>query len=87
MRVRIVLLSVLISVVGPWSSGSARANFMLVPTDINGNQLRSGDQFRVVFLSSTTRDARSTDIADYDQFITNLAAAAGLDTYSGTPVT
>jgi hypothetical protein len=47
----------------------------LVPADINGNQLRPGDQFRVVFLSSATRDARSSDIADYDQFITNLSAA------------
>ena len=87
MNVRIVLLSVLVSVVGPWSAGSARADFMLVPADINGNQLRPGDQFRVVFLSSATRDAQSTDIADYDQFITDLAVAAGLDTYFGSPVT
>jgi hypothetical protein len=63
-------------------AGPARAGLMLVPAG-----LRPGDQFRAVFVSSATRDARSADIADYDQFITNLAAAAGIDTYFGAPVT
>ena len=82
MRVRIVLLAVLVSVVGPWYAGSARADFMLVPPGLN-----PGDPFRVAFLSSATRNAASPDIADYDQFITNLAVTAGLDTYFGSPVT
>ena len=36
---------------------------------------------------SATRDARSSNIADYDQFITDLAVAAGINTYFGNPVT
>jgi hypothetical protein len=81
MSVRVVLLT-LIVVVSLRSTGTARAAFMLVPTSLN-----PGDQFRAVFLSSTSRDARSANIADYDQFITNLAVTAGLDTYFGAPVT
>jgi hypothetical protein len=54
---------------------------MLIPSDLN-----PGDQFRVIFVSSTKRDAQSANIADYDQFITNLAVAAGIDTYFGSPV-
>jgi hypothetical protein len=61
---------------------SARADFMLTPAG-----LHPGDQFRVTFVSSATRNAASPNIADYDQFITNLAVAAGLDTYFGAPVT
>ena len=34
-----------------------------------------GDQFRLLFLSSTKTDATATDIADYNTFIQNLAAA------------
>jgi hypothetical protein len=82
MSVRIVLLTALISVVGPWGAVVARADLLLVPAG-----LHPGDQFRVVFLSSATRDAASSDIADYDQFITGLAVAAGIDTYFGAPVT
>jgi hypothetical protein len=55
---------------------------MLIPPG-----LQPGDRFRVMFLSSATRDARSANIADYDQFVTDLAVAAGLDTYFGSPVT
>lgn len=82
MNVRSVLLSVLFLVAGPWCAGSMRAAIMLVPAGLN-----PGDSFRVAFASSTTRDAQSSNIADYDQFITNLAVAAGLDTYFGSPVT
>ena len=38
-----------------------------------------GDQFRLLFLSSTTRDASSSDIADYNTFIQDLAAAGHAD--------
>ena len=38
-----------------------------------------GDQFRLLFLSSTSRNATSTDIADYDTFIQGVAAAGHPD--------
>src|SRR5262245_25824404 len=60
----------------------ARADLMLIPAGLN-----PGDQFRVAFVSSEKRDATSPDVADYDGFITDLAAAAGIDTYFGTPIT
>ena len=41
--------------------------------------LAVGDQFRLLFLSSTTNDATSTDIADYNAFIKNLAATGHVD--------
>ena len=41
--------------------------------------LDTGDQFRLVFLSSTKTDATSTDIADYNTFILNLVAAGHND--------
>jgi hypothetical protein len=49
--------------------------------------LNPGDQFRLVFVTSTTRDATSKDINVYDQFVTNSANAAGLDNFEGLPVT
>src|SRR5262249_44914086 len=79
-RLRIISLAVLISVVGPWCAGPAWAGFMLVPSG-----LHPGDPLRVVFLSSATQDAASSNIADYDQFITSLAVAAGLHTYFRSP--
>ena len=42
-------------------------------------ELAPGDQFRIIFLSSTTRDASSTAIADYNTFVQNLAAAGHAD--------
>ena len=39
--------------------------------------LAAGDQFRLLFLTSTKRDATSSDIADYNSFV-QTAAAAGL---------
>ena len=37
------------------------------------------DKFRLLFLSSTTRDATSTDIADYNTFVQGIAAAGHAD--------
>ena len=34
-----------------------------------------GDEFRLIFLSSTKRNATSTTIDDYNTFVQNLAAA------------
>ena len=33
-----------------------------------------GDRFRLIFVTSQTRDATSTDIADYNEFVQDLAA-------------
>ena len=46
--------------------------------------LAHGDQFRIIFLSSTTRDALSTAIADYNTFVQGRAAAghAAIQPYS-----
>ena len=44
------------------------ADWSLVPAGLAG-----GDQFRLIFLSSTKRDGASPDIADYNTFIQNLA--------------
>ena len=43
-----------------------------------GQTWRVGDTYRLVFASSTGRDATSTNIADYNSFIQGLADAAGL---------
>ena len=47
--------------------------------------LGDGDKFRLLFLSSTSTDATSTDIADYNTFIQNHAEAGRmeLDAYIG----
>ena len=56
-----------------------------VPNDWNlkPDSLGTGDQFRLVFYSSTKTDATSTSIADYNTFIQNRAEAghADLDDY------
>ena len=49
-------------------------NWSLKPTGLN-----TGDQFRLLFLSSTKRNATATAIADYNTFIQNLAAAGHTD--------
>ena len=48
------------------------------------NGVSGGDQFRLIFLSSTKRKATSLDIADYNTFVQNQAAAghAGIRPYA-----
>ena len=41
--------------------------------------LTAGDQFRLIFLSSTKRDGSSTDIANYNTFVQTRAAAGDTD--------
>ena len=55
------------------------ANWSLKPTDV-----AAGGKFRLLFLSSTTRTATAADIADYNTFVQNRAAAghAGIQAYS-----
>ena len=50
---------------------SAKATIVTLPTGLN-----PGDQYRLVFLTSTERNATSSDIAVYNAFVT--AAAAGI---------
>ena len=50
------------------------AHWGLVPTGLG-----AGDSFRLLFLSSTKRDATSTDIADYNAFVQTAAAAGHAD--------
>jgi hypothetical protein len=49
-------------------SRSAVAAVVTVPSDLN-----PGDQYRLIFTSSETTDATSTDIATYNTFVTNVA--------------
>ena len=50
------------------------ADWSLKPTG-----LASGGKFRLLFLSSTTRNATATDIADYNTFVQDRAAAGHTD--------
>ena len=59
-----------------------------VPTSWNlkPSSLSAGDDFRLIFRSSTQRDATSSDIAEYDAFIHNVIATNGhadIKPYSG----
>ena len=58
---------------------AAQGAVTTVPTGLN-----IGDQYRLVFVTSTTRDAASTDISVYNTFVNDLAAAAGLGTIAET---
>lgn len=49
--------------------------------------LNPGQQFRIVFVTSTTTSALSDVIATYDAIVSSDAAAGGLDTYNGSAVT
>ena len=53
---------------------SVPADWSLTPTG-----LTAGEQFRLLFLSSTTRNASSSAIADYNTFVQNRAAAGHTD--------
>ena len=50
---------------------------LLHPGDLN-----PGDEYRYAFVTSTTRDATSTNIADYDSFVNTAAAGS---TFMGVP--
>ena len=64
------------------------AGVILVPLDWSKTpaDIGAGERFRLMFGSSTHRDATSTDIAVYNTFVRTVAAAAGLtavQTYAG----
>ncbi len=48
---------------------------MVVPTGLN-----PGDQYRLVFVTDGTRDATSTNINDYNTFVTNEVTGSALAT-------
>ncbi len=49
-------------------ASTAHAGPITTPTGLS-----PGDQYRLAFVTSTTRDATSSDIADYNAFVTNVA--------------
>jgi len=49
--------------------------------------LQPGDPFQVAFVTSGTSSAESSNIADYNRFVSDAATAAGLDIIDGQPVT
>ena len=58
----------------PTPTTAVASDWSLIPTG-----LTTGDQFRLIFLSSTKRDGSSTDIATYNTFIQTRAAAGHTD--------
>lgn len=52
------------------SAGAAVAAPITVPTGLS-----PGDQYRLVFVASTTRDATSSNIADYNAFVADVASS------------
>ncbi|MGK7946549.1 MAG: hypothetical protein AB4058_18980 [Microcystaceae cyanobacterium] len=59
---------------GLFSAGAAQA-LTVVPTD-----LMPGQQYRLVFVTDSTRDALSSDILDYNTFVTNDVTGSQLAT-------
>ena len=59
------------------TAGAAQAALVVVPTG-----LAPGDQYRLVFVTAGARDATSTNINDYNTFVTNQATGGtpGIDT-------
>jgi hypothetical protein len=75
---RVTAFLVVLSVCGLTAEASAAIS---TPAGLN-----PGDHFRIVFVTSTGTTATSPNIADYDLFVSNLANAAGLDTYLNDPL-
>ena len=67
------------------TNNSALTNEVLASWSLTPASLAVGDQFRLIFLSSTKRNALATDIADYNTFVQDRAAAghASIQAYSG----
>lgn len=71
------LLCVLCTFVTSIFSNFANAS-LVVPADLS-----PGDRYHVIFVSSTTRDTLSSNIADYDSHVQAAADAAGIGTSIG----
>ncbi len=57
------------------ATGAAAQTEVPASWPLKPSGLSAGDQFRLMFITSTTRDATSTDIADYNNFVQGRAAA------------
>jgi hypothetical protein len=78
----IVTRSLVLCLVALGVGSPARAGSPMPPTGLG-----PGDSFQLVFVTSGTTTAVSSDIADYNRFVSAAAAAAGLDLIDGQPVT
>lgn len=76
-RTLFLLLTFLVAV----SSATVARGGIITPAGLS-----PGDTFRVIFYTSNTTMASSTDIGYYDNFVASAAVAGGLDTYGGNPV-
>ena len=78
-RAALLLLAVLGTALPAAAATEVPSDWSLIPTGLS-----TGDQFRLLFLSSTKRAGSSTDIADYNTFVQTRAAAGHTDiqTYS-----
>ena len=77
-HVKSFLLSVAVAAFA-LASVPAQAMPVTVPAGLN-----PGDTYRLVFVTSMTRDAMSSDIADYNAFVTAAAAASPLAALGST---
>jgi hypothetical protein len=75
---RIVLSLLALHGIGP----VARAGSWIMPSG-----LKPGDTFQLAFVTDGTLDGESTNIADYNRFVSAAAAAAGLNVIDGQAVT
>lgn len=64
----LISLSAILALATLFAPPAAWAAPITVPTDLN-----PGDHYRLAFVTSTTRDATSADIADYNAFVTAAA--------------
>lgn len=79
MRTRLGILAAVLSVGLVWPNVAKAA--IITPAS-----LEPGDVFRLVFVTSATRDATSNDILTYDAFVYFSALGAGITTYYGQNV-
>ena len=70
----------------PPASAQQQSSVVTVPADwtLKPSGLGAGDQFRLLIVTSTTRNANSTDISDYDAHVQTAVAAghAGIRSHS-----
>lgn len=61
---------------------TCRADLSLIPQGLS-----PGDQYRLMFVTSTTTQGTSSDVSYYDSFVSAAATAAGLNFIDGQSVT
>jgi MYXO-CTERM domain-containing protein len=70
-------LKIFVAAVGLFFLAAASAQAALVFAPLTDLGLSPGDTYRYAFVTSTTRDATSTDIADYNAFVQTVGDATG----------